>query len=878
MSLGILGSLPAAWLILTLLVLLIYLLTRCCDRKPRPKRSIVALKWTLAIFTLLCCAAVGVGLYGNDDVHNGLEQLIIAAKSIDDYITSIRNQTGTIESTLQQKIQPLLTELGDIFDNPVANQTARGMLLTALASVTGNTSTALTCVQDISRPIQGVSIKEYVQLIQTCETIRQCSGRDGPSSCGALGKSCEQGPHTLNFDVRFLMVKTRKAKLLRWQQQIRGRGDYLRVESQWPVTMAVLSILLVFCVVLLFGVARHSRCALITFSVFGLFAVIISWLMASLYLASSVVSTPLYYLLAHGIPVSCFLCVLHSIISWLMASLYLASSVVSTPLYYLLTHGIPVSCFFCVFHSIISWLMASLYLASSVVSTPLYYLLTHGIPVSCFFCVLHSIISWLMASLYLASSVVSTPLYYLLTHGIPVSCFFCASLYLASSVVSTPLYYLLTHGIPVSCFFCGKYSTLLSPGSWHPCILLLLCQKFANFAAWAYFYWFNPSGYAWEHSSRPKKLWEETVNNIIDHIKSFKSRKSHYNLMKTNKALGDLCISPGGYLDRQAGSDTKADILNYYIHCDNAHMHPFNQRWQQGKNAVKAMSSNLAMVTKLARELYKPTDLNPKLDVVATEVKQADSLVSALATMLDCNAFHKQYVKAVDSVCDLGLYGLTFMLLASVAAGIFFTVLVWVDSHTWIYIRKRRDYLQVDEQDPFLPPSAASQAIAARTLRSQGSYGSTGFFRSRNSSHHHTPPPTPPYPGTLDGRASREEKSQHGPHHESASSGGLEYGSGTSTMPGPNHGQYATLSKQSIEGKPAKPNEVSKRPYSHNAPAAKSREGPKATYAHGEDSRPIYGHYATLGRPGSRAAHQARLQPPQVEQESGSPGYKITEL
>lgn len=28
----------------------------------------------------------------------------------------------------------------------------------------------------------------------------------------------------------------------------------------------------------------------------------------------------------------------------------------------------------------------------------------------------------------------------------------------------------------------------------------------------------------------------------------------------------------------------------------------------------------------------------------------------------------------------------------------------------------------MDEQDPFLPPSAASQAIAARTLRNQGSY------------------------------------------------------------------------------------------------------------------------------------------------------------
>lgn len=49
----------------------------------------------------------------------------------------------------------------------------------------------------------------------------------------------------------------------------------------------------------------------------------------------------------------------------------------------------------------------------------------------------------------------------------------------------------------------------------------------------------------------------------------------------------------------------------------------------------------------------------------------------------------------------------------------------------------RRDYLQVAEQDPFLPPSAASQAIAARTLRHQGSYhGPPPLPR----------PPTPPSP------------------------------------------------------------------------------------------------------------------------------------
>lgn len=57
---------------------------------------------------------------------------------------------------------------------------------------------------------------------------------------------------------------------------------------RWPGTVAVLALLLVLCAILLVGVARHSRCALILFSVCGLIAVSGSWLMSGLYLASSV--------------------------------------------------------------------------------------------------------------------------------------------------------------------------------------------------------------------------------------------------------------------------------------------------------------------------------------------------------------------------------------------------------------------------------------------------------------------------------------------------------------------------------------------------------------------------------------------------------------
>lgn len=62
-SLGILGSAPAALLILSLFGLLLYLLTRCCDRKPRTAHSITSLKVTLSVVTVMCCAAIGLGKY-----------------------------------------------------------------------------------------------------------------------------------------------------------------------------------------------------------------------------------------------------------------------------------------------------------------------------------------------------------------------------------------------------------------------------------------------------------------------------------------------------------------------------------------------------------------------------------------------------------------------------------------------------------------------------------------------------------------------------------------------------------------------------------------------------------------------------------------------
>ncbi|XP_014242972.1 protein tweety isoform X1 [Cimex lectularius] len=433
-SLGILGSIPALWLIFTLLLLLLYLCTRCCDRKPRPKHSIVILKWTLSFFTMFCCGAVGVGLYGNDDVHNGMLELLTAGRAMHETISSVKNQTLAIDSTLTLKVKRLLTQLGDVFDEPVSNQTARAVLLRVLEEMTSNTSVALASLQDISRPLNPVTLAPALDTLQKAEDIR------------------------------------------------------------WPVTMVVLSILLVFCVILLFGVARHSRCALITFSVFGLFAVIFSWLMASLYLTASV-------------------------------------------------------------------------------------------------------------------------------------------------------------------------------------------------------------------------------------------------------ALGDLCETPMVLIKLEAPAPLHHDYLNYYMTCEHGDQNPFWVILLKASKAISNVTDGVNSMTRIARQLYKPHQLHPKLDMLAKEIKLASNLINSLTTKLDCTQIHNQYMAGLHAVCEMALFGLTFMLAASVGAGFLFAILVWLDSHTWIYIRKKREYLQVDEQDPFLPPTAASQAIAARTLHGQGSYGTPFPFS-------HTHAQTPPYLNT----------------------------------------------------------------------------------------------------------------------------------
>ncbi|KAH1016808.1 hypothetical protein HUJ04_007977 [Dendroctonus ponderosae] len=520
-SLGILASVPAAWLIFTLFILLLYLLTRCCDRKPRPAKSISALKITLAVMSVLCCGVVGLGLYGNDDLHNGVVQALNQARQIDGLVQKIRNQTEAIERQLRVQAKADFAVIRTIFDvPPVSNISALKEVEGHFKRLMDNNTQAANAASDIRTPLMALDIIPKIETGEKLETIR------------------------------------------------------------WPFTMTILSILLILCVILVVGVARHNRCALIAFSVCGLLAVIASFLLSS----------------------------------------------------------------------------------------------------------------------------------------------------------------------------------------------------------------------------------KEQVGNN-------KTKSPLYFLAASTVALADFCMAPEKFIENQASADLSREILRHYLNCERARANPFTQRLREAKTTLENMRIELSLIKPKAVKLFPNKGLEQKFSSLKNEINTADTIGTQLTALVDCRTLYTHYLRGTRALCNLGLLGLTYMLISAVLAGLLMTVLVWVDSHTWIYIRKKKDYQQVNEADPYLPPPAATQAIAARTLqRSQGQFPGAPPDTPPPSYAHAAllrPPPmhvaasAPVHEADLllDGCDTRAQE-----HHRGAAQMAHLRGHTLGRLPshhhhhesvsGPNNGKYATLSKQ----------------------------------------------------------------------------------
>lgn len=189
--------------------------------------------------------------------------------------------------------------------------------------------------------------------------------------------------------------------------------------------------------------------------------------------------------------------------------------------------------------------------------------------------------------------------------------------------------------------------------------------------------------------------------------------------LSSSVAVGDLCINPADFLVSMSPRDLPTNVLLHYTQCEPGHTNPFTQRLRESQNSLNNARSAMATVMKISLVLFKSSGLQPKLGAVNADLNSSERLLTQLTALVDCKAVHHSFLAAARGLCEGGLLGLVLMLVASFVAAILLTIMVWVDSHTWIYIRKRNDYAQVDEPSYISHPAPQNhQQVmnASRTL------------------------------------------------------------------------------------------------------------------------------------------------------------------
>nr|XP_037287174.1 protein tweety-like isoform X1 [Rhipicephalus microplus] len=203
-------------------------------------------------------------------------------------------------------------------------------------------------------------------------------------------------------------------------------------------------------------------------------------------------------------------------------------------------------------------------------------------------------------------------------------------------------------------------------------------------------------------------------------------------------AGSDFCLDPEPFLQKQSSGMVDNAVLNYYLHCRHDSSSPFVEPLREARAAVDGVQTLMAPVTQIADRYFPRKEVHSLLGQLGQELNGSQSALGKLGQLLDCRPLNREYHRAMDATCTGLLEGTAFMLASALGGGLLFTVLIWVASHTWIHIRQRRPRDTVDEEDPFLPPSAVGAPRRSRDTNGRtASREEQAFLQAR-----YTPPPT----------------------------------------------------------------------------------------------------------------------------------------
>uniref|UniRef100_A0A672F3K1 Protein tweety homolog n=1 Tax=Salarias fasciatus TaxID=181472 RepID=A0A672F3K1_SALFA len=193
-----------------------------------------------------------------------------------------------------------------------------------------------------------------------------------------------------------------------------------------------------------------------------------------------------------------------------------------------------------------------------------------------------------------------------------------------------------------------------------------------------------------------------------------------------------VCVSPSppltaaSYIMSQTKGIIGADIVHYYLYCNQTLSNPFQQPLTIFQRSLTTMQIQIQGLLQFAVPLF-PTAERDLLGIQHL-LNSSEAGLHQLTALLDCRGLNKDYLDAMVGVCYDGVEGVLYLCLFSILAACAFTVMLCAIPRAWRQIASReRDYDDMDEEDPFNPRARrmGSQSAGRPNMHSFCSYSSS---------------------------------------------------------------------------------------------------------------------------------------------------------
>ncbi|XP_030920728.1 protein tweety homolog 2, partial [Geospiza fortis] len=147
------------------------------------------------------------------------------------------------------------------------------------------------------------------------------------------------------------------------------------------------------------------------------------------------------------------------------------------------------------------------------------------------------------------------------------------------------------------------------------------------------------------------------------------------------QGTSDFCVAPDKFILNQTDDEISAEMVHYYLYCDQSLSSPFQQALTMFQRSLTTMQIQIQGLIQYALPLF-PTAEKYLLGVQQL-LNSSETSLHQLTALLDCRGLHKDYLDGLIGICYDGVEGLLYLGLFSLLAAAAFSTVICAAPRAW---------------------------------------------------------------------------------------------------------------------------------------------------------------------------------------------------